>query len=223
MRNFPRGNPCLLLAIRSAILTLRCAKSSLLIAAVLLPASAWTQALPDAPAPQNATPPTPPDARWTHVERISDGQPIVVRTTSGALIHCRFAGATDASLFCDPLNQLLDRPGYEFDRTSVVRVFESHPERNWHPVLLTTMAIVGTVVGIACTENMDDRGAASAGLLSAGIVGLIGYGAGQFPMQGPYGGYGYGFNFRPNGFGGGSGRFPRLRMPVPIRGVGPRK
>ena len=200
----------------------RTVKALLLFAVAMLPASALAQALPDAPAPPSATAPTAPDARWARIERISDGQPIVVHATSGALIHCRFAGATDASLFCDPLNPRVDRPGYEFDRASVVSVRESHAENNWHPVLLTAMAVVGTAFGIAATRSMDGRGAATVGLLSAGVVGLIGYGAGQFPMREPYGGYGFGFNFRPGEFGRGGGRLPRPRLPMPTRGVGPR-
>ena len=201
MRKLTQGIPCPLRAARAACVTLPGMKDFLWIpiAIFLFPASVWTQALPDAPAPHTAQATALPDARWNRIKQISDGQPIVVRTISGDLVHCRFAGATDSCLFCDPSGPLLNEPGNQFDRASVLNVREHHEERNWHPVLLTAMAIVGTAVGIARTRNMDDRGAASAGLLSAGLTGLIGYGAGQFQTPYAYGGYGYGFAFRPHG------------------------
>ena len=167
------------------------------IAIVFLPVFAWPQALPDAPLPVQ------PDAKWMHVEQISDGQPIVVRTTSGALVYCRFAGATDRCLFCDPAGSLASQPGYRFDRASIVSVREVEPKPNGHPVLLATMAIVGTAVGIATTRNTDNRGAVVAGVLSAGIVGLIAYPIVQMQSQQ----MGFGFVYRPH----------RFRPHMPIR------
>ncbi len=178
------------------------------IALVLLPAAAWPQALPDNPAP------APPNATWNRVEHLSDGQRIVVRTTSGTKVDCRFAGATDACLFCDPPGSLLSQAGYRFDRASVVNVTESHPPSDLHPGLLVAMAIVGTAFGIASTRNTDDRGAAAIGLISAGIVGAIGFEAIQMRNEDA----GFGFAYRPGAFGFGPPRLPgpRIHMRIPI-------
>ena len=148
------------------------------LALVLLPVAAWPQALPDNPAP------APFDPRWNHIERLSDGQRIVVLTTNGAKVSCRFAGATDTFLFCD------------------------------QPGLLAAVAVVGTAVGIAATRNLDDRGAAAAGLLTAGFVGAIGYGTIQMQNEN----VGFGFSYWPGEFGRGAIRppGPQLRMRIPI-------
>jgi hypothetical protein len=108
------------------------------VALVLLPVAAWPQALSDNPAP------APFDPRWNHIERLSDGQRIVVLTTNGAKVSCRFAGATDTFLFCDQPGVLSSQPDFRFDRASVVSVRESQPEHNWHPGLLAALAVVGT-------------------------------------------------------------------------------
>ncbi|MGB6745679.1 MAG: hypothetical protein WBE38_18670 [Terracidiphilus sp.] len=137
---------------------------------VLLPAAVVAQAVPDNPAPA-----PPPDPMWSRVEQLVNGQEIVVKPTSGPGLHCRFAGATDAYLFCDRDNVYPGTGGYRFDRAQVVSVQVSHPKANWHPVLLATMAASGIAIGISATGSMDDRGAASAGILSALMVGAIGY------------------------------------------------
>lgn len=221
MRRLRQAILCPLAAVREACLRLQGMKTLLwiAIAVILLPAVAQTQALPDAPTPHTAQAPAPPDAMWNRIEHFSDGEWIVVRTTSGIRVRCRFAGATDSCLFCDPPGQRASQAGYQFDRASVVSVSKSHPDRNWHPVLFSAMAIVGTGVGIAATRSMDDRGAAAAGLLSAGFVALVGLQFSQFQMQGPYGGYGYGLAFRPHGFGRSAGwpRGRRMRMISPGR------
>jgi hypothetical protein len=178
------------------------------IAFVLLPVAAWPQALPDNPSP------APFDPRWNHIERLSDGQRIVVLTTNGAKVRCRFAGATDTCLFCDQPGVLSSQPDYRFDRADIVSVKESQPEHNWHPGLLAAVAIVGTAVGIAATRNMDDRGAAAAGLLTAGFVGAVGYPIVQMQSENA----GFGFVYRPQGFGLGAAwpPGPRFRMRFPI-------
>jgi hypothetical protein len=178
------------------------------LALVLLPVAAWPQALPDNPAP------APFDPRWNHIERLSDGQRIVVLTTNGAKVSCRFAGATDTFLFCDQPGVLSSQPDFRFDRASVVSVRESQREHNWHPGLLAAVAVVGTAVGIAATRNLDDRGAAAAGLLTAGFVGAIGYGTIQMQNEN----VGFGFSYWPGEFGRGAIRppGPQLRMRIPI-------
>lgn len=175
---------------------------------VLLTAAARPQSLPDNPTP------APPNARWNRIERLSDGQGIVVRTTSGAKVHCRFAGATDACLFCDFPDALLGQAPYRFDRASVVNVKESQPGSDLHPGLLVAMAIVGTAFGIASTRSTDDRGAAAIGLISAGVVGGIGYEAIQMRNEDA----GFGFVYRPRALGFRAPRLPgpRIHMRIPV-------
>lgn len=158
-----------------------------LLAIVLLPAAIVAQALPD-----NPTPAPPPDPMWSGVEQLVNGQEIVVKPTSGPPLRCRFAGATDAYLFCDMDDAPPGARGYRFDRAQVVSVKVSHPKVNWHPVLLATIAASGIAIGISATRSMDDRGAASAGILSALLVGAIGYPIAVMQEQNE--GFGVGYN-----------------------------
>jgi hypothetical protein len=210
MRKLPQANPCAVPAACASRLRSRALKSILWIslALVLLPAATRPQALPDNLAP------APFDPRWNHIEQISDGQRITVRTTSGTKVRCRFAGATDACLFCDPPGPQRNQAGYRFDRASVVSVMESRPASDLHPGLLVAMAIVGAAFGIASTRNNDDRGAAAIGLISAGMVGAIGFEAIQ--MRGEDAGFGS--VYRPGAFGFAASRLrgPRIRIRIPI-------
>jgi hypothetical protein len=112
---------------------------------------------------------------WAQVEEFSDGQPIVVNTTSGFPVHCRFVGTTDAILYRDRPGAPHDQADYRFDRATVASVRVSQPERNWHPVLAGAMVITGAIFGLAASRNTDAPGAAAAGLIAASIVGPIGY------------------------------------------------
>jgi hypothetical protein len=143
----------------------------LLLAIVLLPAAVVAQAVPDNPAP---TP--PPDPMWSRVEQLVHGQEIVVKPTSGRALRCRFAGATDAYLFCDPDNAYPGADGYRFDRAQVVSVHVSRPKVNWHPALLAVMAASGIAVGVAASsQGASDKAAAAGGLVTALMVGAVGY------------------------------------------------
>ena len=178
------------------------------LALFLLPVAAWPQALPNNPAP------APFDPRWNHIERLSDGERILVLTTSGTKVRCRFAGANDVCLFCDPPGAPLSQAGYRFERADVVSVIESQPKLNWHPGLLAAMAIAGTAVGIAATGATDDRGASAAGLLTAGFVGAIGFQTIQMQNEN----VGYGFGYWPGEFGRSAFRplGPRFHVRIPI-------
>jgi hypothetical protein len=179
------------------------------IAFFLLPAAVCPQALPDAPAP------APSNPMWYRIQQISDGQQIDIRTTSGDKVRCRFAGATDLCIFCDPPGSLSNQPGFRFDRASVVSVRESQPEGDLHPGLLAAMAIAGTVVGLAVSRNTSAQGAALAGLLTFGMVGAAGYSMAQMQSQN----VGFGIAFQSRGFARGAGgpHGGRPRMPIPIR------
>jgi len=178
------------------------------IALLLLPAAAWPQALPDAPAPapRNAQAPAPPDAKWARIQQISDGEEIVVRTTSGTLVRCRFAGATDACLFCDPPGAPRSQAGYRFERANVANVKHDQPGRDTHPVLLAAMVILGSAAGLATTRNSSDRVAAAAGVFTAVAVGTFGFQMAQMQSQNA----GFGFVYRPHGMN-------PIRLIVPVR------
>ena len=142
----------------------------ILAAMILLPAAARTQALPDNPAPA-----PPPDPMWSQVKQLVIGQEIQVKPTIGYPVHCRFTGATDAYLFCDPDRPLPGARGYQFGRAQVVSVKISHPRANWHPVLLGSAAAVGIAVGASYARSMDASQAATVGFTSALVWGAIGY------------------------------------------------
>lgn len=210
MRKLPQANPCPVPTACAARLRSRALKSIFWISLAfdLLPAATMPQALPDNPTP------APSDATWNRIEHLSDGKWIVVRTPSGVKVRCRFAGATDTCLYCDPPGPSLRQAGYHFDRASVVSVTESRLETSVHSGLLVAMAIVGTAVGVAATRNTDDKGAAAAGLLTAGFVGLVGYPIVEMQSQGA----GFGFPYRPGAFSFGAPRLPgpQIRIRIPI-------
>src|ERR1700692_1918581 len=83
----------------------------------MLPGSAFAQALPPAPLPADAPVPVqststsvpaspmhagPSDATWMRFQQIANGREVLVTNTYGPPLRCRFAGATNAFLFCDP-------------------------------------------------------------------------------------------------------------------------
>ncbi len=141
--------------------------AALLIAIALLRPAAHAQDSPPAPLS---------DLTWSWVERLVDGQPIVVTPTAGPSVHCRFAGATDAYLFCDPDNARYAASGYRFDRAQVVNVKISRPKANWHPALLAVSAAVGIAIGAAASSRgASDKAAAAGALVTALLVGAIGY------------------------------------------------
>jgi hypothetical protein len=152
---------------------------SLLLAAFLvLRAAAIAQSLPDSPTPVPA-----PDPAWVRVQSLVEGQPVVIRNDNEAPVHCLFAGATDAYLFCDPPGNP-PGVGFRFDRASVISVDLDRPtqfgphfnasQRNYHPAWIASMLAGGLIVGICATRTTDAGTSAEAGLIAAGVVGLIG-------------------------------------------------
>lgn len=158
---------------------------------ILLPAAVVAQA----PA-NNTNPAAPDDALWNRVMELPRGQPIVVVSTYGPPLRCRFAGATDAFLFCDPPDALPDR-GYRFDRASVLNVTVARRPFIKHPVVLASAVIAGVVLGLGSTQTLSDRDAATVGMISGLAVGAVGLGISEGPIYRP----GFGFNFHPRGFG----------------------
>jgi hypothetical protein len=155
------------------------------LAAALLPSLAGSaQSLPDAPAPQPSAPAAPlTDSAWDRVLSLTAGQPIVVASDYGPPVHCLFAAATAAYLFCDPAGNP-PGTGLRFDRASVISValdqpvqagtqFE-RPHRNYHPVWLASILAGGILVGIGATRTMNAGDSARAGAFGALVVAGIG-------------------------------------------------
>jgi hypothetical protein len=149
-----------------------------LVPAALLPAVARSQILPDAPSPA-----LPSDPMWDRVKDLSNGAAIVVRNDNGPPVHCLFAGATDAYLFCNPSTNP-PGVGFRFDRAAIVSVdldrpapysarFD-RPKPNYHPVYLSSIIAGGLFVGICATGSADNKTAAEEGLIGALVVAAIG-------------------------------------------------
>jgi hypothetical protein len=174
----------------------------MLFVVVLSPLAAVCQGLPDPPAPQRSTAQTSssssldgvaqsaplsdeqaataplartaaPDAAWRRIQQLSRGEWIRVNSTLGPPLGCRFAGATDDALFCDPADAP-EGTGYRFDRAAVITVEMQRPERNWHPAWMASMIAGGLVVGLVATKTNDAGDSARLGAIGALVVGGIG-------------------------------------------------
>ena len=162
------------------------------------------QVLPDNPAPAPM-----PDPAWGRLQILVKGQPIIVSNTNGPPVHCLFAGATDAYLFCNPLGNP-QGVGFRFDHADVLgvdldlprqtQIQTSRPERNYHPAWLSSMIAGGMIVGLIASQNTTAGKATEDGFIAAGIVGIIGAPVAFLPhYENAYGTPAYphhGFGFR---------------------------
>ena len=163
----------------------------------LSPLAAACQASGDSPLPQNPspaadstgaqTPPSQPgqqlkeanpqisDREWFKIQKIAHGEPIIVASTYGPPLYCRFASATETALYCDSPNSP-DGTGYRIDRRTVmyVELEIPKPAPNRHPVWISSMIAGGILVGFAATQDTSDGHAAADGAIGALIVGVIG-------------------------------------------------
>src|SRR5258708_3796618 len=161
--------------------------SLVLIALSMMPAGAFAQALPPAPLPAEAPVPLqststsnpaspmpvgPSDAMWTRFQQIATVQQVLVTNPYRPPLRCRFAGATDAFLFCDPPGTP-EGTGYRFERASVINVAAVRQPHNWHPGFLSAMIAGGIITGICATAQTDAGNATKAGLLGAVVTGAI--------------------------------------------------
>ena len=91
----------------------------------LLPASAPAQVLPDNPQPVKSQ-----VNGWNRVRDLRRGDEIYIQTAGGMHQACRFGGATEDYLFCDPLFDGASEGGYRLDRAEVEKIRIGHEERN---------------------------------------------------------------------------------------------
>jgi hypothetical protein len=186
--------------------------SVMLIAIALLPTGALAQALPPAPLPAESPVPMqstsnpastmpvgPSDAMWMRFQQIANGQEVLVTNTYGPPLRCRFAGATDAYLFCDPPGTP-EGTGYRFERASVINVVAVRRPRNWHPGVLSAMIAGGLIAGTGATRYTDAGHAVGVGFIGAMITGVIASPYVLLPPPNLNAGLGAGIVFRPHGF-----------------------
>jgi hypothetical protein len=162
----------------------------MLFVVVLSPLAAVCQRLPDEPQPAPAVQatasqttqqpaagapakPAPPDEEWRKIQRLVNGEYIVVSSTYGPALRCRFSGTTDDALFCDVPGSP-EGTGYSFERPSVISVEATRPGRNHHPAWIASIIAGGLVTGLVATRTNDARDAATIGAVGALVVGAIG-------------------------------------------------
>lgn len=141
----------------------------ILIAIALLPAAGLAQALPDNPQPA-----TSGASGWNRVQDLANGEGISVARRGERSVPCRFAGATDESLFCDSF--YTGRP-YQFDRVDVKRVRRDDKRRNL-TIVLGSFTAAGFIWGVATPPErgtprmLDGVAGAALGAMAGVIVGV---------------------------------------------------
>ncbi len=130
----------------------------------LLPAVAWPQALPDNPQPAR-----PDSAGWSRVQDLANGEQIDVAHGGEHAVPCRFAGATDADLFCDSM--FSDRQ-YRFSRAEVERIRMEDKRRNMH-ILIGAFAAAGFIWGAATPPPTGSTAPRFVGGLAGAAVGAF--------------------------------------------------
>ena len=151
----------------------------MLFVVVLSPLAAVCQMQPP-PAPQSTSTPaqpapplSPPDKDWRKIQKLPYGVVIDVSSTYGPDLRCRFASATDDALFCNDPGSA-PGAGWQFDRARVISVSATIPRKNHHPGWIAATLAGGLVVGLLAARTTSAGGAATAGMIGAGVVGIAG-------------------------------------------------
>jgi hypothetical protein len=134
------------------------------ISIVAISAGACAQTLPNNPQPAPSG-----TADWVPVQDLANGQLISVARSGTSSVPCRFAGATNDTLFC---NSLFTGMEYRFNRDEIERVRLDDKRRNLR-LLVGGLAAVGFVWGVA-TPNNDGTPRFVNGLAGAGAGALAG-------------------------------------------------
>ena len=112
---------------------------------------------------------------WDRIEHLPRGEKIKVSYGRGPSERCRFAGATDQYLFCEPGDESDRMQEYRIDRFSVADFKIDHDERNGRLIFAAVTLASGVALGIRCAQNqVYQNDAESAGML----CGLLGAGLG---------------------------------------------
>lgn len=140
------------------------------------PSASTSQAstsLPEAPTP----PPASGSAMWDRVEHLPRGEKIKINYGRGPWDRCRFAGATDQYLFCEPGEDSDRAQEYQIDRFSITDFKIDHDVRNGRLIYTGVMLGTGLALGIRASQtNAADPEAAGiiGGLLGTGLGALVG-------------------------------------------------
>jgi hypothetical protein len=134
----------------------------------MLPATVSAQALPENPEPGKAA-----QAGWNRVRFLARDDEIVVDAFRGGTIRCRFNGATQDFLFCNPEYAYSSEQGYRFDRADVLNVRVSHETRNRRILIGLGAAAGGVFLGVRSLKTLDTGTSVFFGFLGAGVSGLM--------------------------------------------------
>ena len=128
--------------------------------------------LPEAPAPAPAGPPS----MWNRIEHLPRGEAIKISYGRGSWERCRFAGATDEAVFCEPREDSGPVQEYRIDRFSIADFKMDHDERNGRLIFTAITLGSGLALGIraAQTSQTDPQAmGVIGGLLGTGLGALV--------------------------------------------------
>jgi hypothetical protein len=160
-------------------------KQIALLIAIVLPGAGLAQAPQDHPQPAPAAasqaplPEAPPPAAtssvWNRIQHLPRGEEIKVNYGRGPWDRCRFAGATDQYLFCEPGEDSGQAQEYRIDRFSIADFKIDHDERNGRLIYTGVVLGSGLALGILTAQNSHaEPGGIVGGLLGAGLGALVG-------------------------------------------------
>jgi hypothetical protein len=138
----------------------------------VLPAGLPLPALPDNPDPaaQRTLP------MWDRIEHLPRGQKIKISYGSGPWNRCRFGGATDVYLFCEPDDDSDQARTRQVDRAAIRDFKFDHDERNGRLIFTGITVGTGLWLGIySAQKSHADPEAAGVlgGLIGAGMGALV--------------------------------------------------
>ncbi len=114
---------------------------------------------------------------WDRIEHLPRGEKIKVNYGHGPWDRCRFAGATDQYLFCEPGEDSDRAQEYRIDRFSIADFKIDHDVRNGRLIYTSVVVGSGLALGIRAAQNSHADPEAVGivgGLLGAGLGALVG-------------------------------------------------